>query len=96
VSKQAEFVRFFKYVDVPDELFFQTVIMNSPLCGSVVNDNLRYIDWKDPNAASPAILTTSDLESLTRSSKLFARKFDTTVDGDVLDLIDQKLLAPAS
>jgi hypothetical protein len=85
------FVNFFKYVDVPDELFFQTIILNSPFARMAVNDNLRYIAWKDPDAGSPAILCKSDFGNLLSSSKLFARKFDVSVDAAVLDLIDQKL-----
>jgi hypothetical protein len=86
------FVRFFKLVDVPDELFFQTILMNSPLREAVVNDDLRYIDWRDPDAGSPAVLGVADFEALAASPKLFARKFDVTVDGRVLDLIDELLL----
>jgi hypothetical protein len=92
VSSHPEFVRFFRYVDVPDEIFFQTIIMNSPLRRAVVNDNLRYIDWKDPDAGSPSVLTRADLPSLATSTKLFARKFDATVDSAVLDVIDRELL----
>lgn len=85
-------VNFFRCVDVPDEIFFQTILLNSPLAEMVVNDDLRYIDWKDPDAGSPAVLCKSDLGNLLSSPKLFARKFDTQVDAEVLDLIDQQML----
>ena len=78
-------VEFFKHVDIPDEIFFQTVVMNSDLAGSVVNDNLRYIDWS--RGPRPAILEARDFEGLRDSRKLFARKFDVSQDVDVLDLI---------
>jgi Core-2/I-Branching enzyme len=87
--------RFFRYVDVPDEIFFQTVVMNSPFQHTTVNDNLRYIDWKDPAAGSPGVLGKRDFEKLAASPKLFARKFDARVDGEVLDLIDERLLDQA-
>lgn len=89
-----QFVNFFRRVDVPDEIFFQTILMNSPLRSSIVNDDLRYIDWKDANSGSPGILCAGDFEKISRSSKLFARKFDITVDADVLDMIDERLLRP--
>jgi hypothetical protein len=38
--------------------------------------------------AGPTILETSDLEKITGSSKLFARKFDVTRDTHVIDAID--------
>lgn len=92
VAKRPDVVRFFERVDIPDEIFFQTVIMNSPLASTVVNDNLRYIDWR---GVRPAILETADLPALRESPKLFARKFDVTRDERILDLIDRKLLSSA-
>jgi Core-2/I-Branching enzyme len=81
------FVRFFEHVLHPAELFFHTIVMNSPFAETVVPDHLRYIDWsEDPG---PVILRTGDLERLQASGKLFARKFDTDVDERVLDLIDE-------
>jgi hypothetical protein len=65
--------------------------MSSELAPTVVNDNLRYIDWS--RGARPAVLGMADLEALRRSPKLFARKFDVTVDRQVLDAIDRELLA---
>jgi hypothetical protein len=87
--------RFFRYVDVPDELFFQTIIMNSPWASRAVNDNLRYIAWRDPDAASPAVLGVADFHRLRRSRKLFARKFDAVQDSAILDLIDERLIGRA-
>jgi hypothetical protein len=86
------FVRFFRHVDVPDELFFQTIILNSPFAEAAVNDSLRYIEWNDPRSGSPAILTSAQIERLASSPQLFARKFDPTVDAGVLDHIDRRLL----
>ncbi len=83
------YVRFFEHVFVPDELFFQTIIMNSHLRNSVENDNLRYVDWsRDP---APAVLACEDIDALRSSRKLFARKFDETVDAGVLALLDQQI-----
>ena len=90
VVEQPAAYRFFKHVDVPDEIFFHTVLMNSPLRDAVVNDELRYVDWtREP---LPAIFGAGDLETLRRSPKLMARKFDSTFDAKILDLIDSELL----
>ncbi|HVX29432.1 MAG TPA: beta-1,6-N-acetylglucosaminyltransferase, partial [Nitrolancea sp.] len=91
-QKNPAFVRFFKTVDVPDEIFFQTVLLNSPYREIIVNDNLRHIDWKDLTAGSPSLLTKADFPALAASPRLFARKFDTRVDAEILDMIDQRLL----
>ena len=90
VVEHPGFYRFFKHVDVPDEIFFHTILMNSPLRDSVINDELRYVDWtREP---MPAIFGVSDFDTLRRSPKLLARKFDSTVDAEILDLIDRELL----
>jgi len=96
VRDHPQFVQFFRYVDVPDEIFFQTILMNSPLAEHIVNDDLRYIDWKDPDSGSPAVLNKNDLDSLLTSPKLFARKFDVNVDTEILDLIDQTVFQSAN
>lgn len=86
VRANPSYVRFFEHVLIPDELFFQTIVMNSELRDSIENDNLRYLDWsRDPG---PAVLVQEDLPALVSSHKLFARKFDERVDSSILDLLD--------
>jgi hypothetical protein len=92
VGANRAFVEYFKHVDVPDELFFQTILMNSPYASEIVDDDLRYIDWKTPDAGSPAVLGVEDFPALQASDKLFARKFDEDVDAVVLDKIDREIL----
>jgi hypothetical protein len=87
VSDNPAFVRFFEHALHPSELFFQTIVMNSPFAESIVNDHFRYIDWSsDPG---PAILRVSDFGKLTQSNRLFARKFDEAVDAQILDDLDE-------
>jgi hypothetical protein len=78
--------KFWKYVRIPDELFFQTALINSPFTDKIINDNFRYIVWR--TTPHPEILSTQDYEQLLGSKNLFARKFDANVDSKVLDLID--------
>lgn len=94
VRERPDVVRFFERVYIPDELFFQSVVLSSEHAGSIVNDNLRYIDWEAIPA--PKILTTDDLPAMLASSALFARKFDTEVDSDVLDALDRRLAQVAT
>lgn len=88
LENNPKLIDFFKRTLYPDELFFQTIIMNSPLNDSVMNDNLRYIDWSKKGVPLPAVLTIDDADILLNSSKLFARKFDVEVDEKILNLID--------
>jgi len=93
VTRNPELVKFFRYVDIPDEIFFHTIILNSPFAQNVINDDLRCIDISDRRG--PRIWQKRDLEMLTQSKALIARKFDTAVDSEILDLIDSKLLLSA-
>jgi Core-2/I-Branching enzyme len=92
VERRPDVISFFRNVDIPDEIFFQTILLNSMLRDTIVNDNLRYIDWT--RGRRPAILDIRDLEALRASPKLFARKFDVNQDEMILDLIDRHLLQP--
>lgn len=89
LSENPDYVRFFEHVFVPDEIFFQTIIMNSELRDTVENDDLRYLDWSREPA--PAVLTLDDLPTLVAAPQLFARKFDETVDAEILDALDRHL-----
>jgi hypothetical protein len=91
VNINKNFVKFFRNVYIPDELFFQTILMNSPLKEKIINNDLLYTDWSS-NGASPDILCKTHFHELTQSSCLFARKFDETQDSEILDLIDKHLL----
>ena len=90
VQSHPDLVTFFRRVDIPDEIFFQTILANSPFRDQLVDDDLRFIDWSRDNEW-PAVLTTEDLPALQGSPKLFARKFDATRDAEVLDAIDEQL-----
>jgi hypothetical protein len=83
------FFRFFQYVDLADEMFYQSVAMSSPFKDQVVNDNLFLIDWENPNPQVPRTFVTEDLDRVIHSGKLFARKFDMTRDAVILDRLDE-------
>lgn len=90
VDATPSYVRFFRHVDIPDELFFQTILLNSPEAERCVDFRLHYTEWS--RSPAPAILTKDDYSHLVDSSCLFARKFDSSVDHEILDLIDERLL----
>ena len=94
VDENPSYVRFFRHVDIPDELFFQTILLNSAEAERCVDYRLHYTEWS--RTPAPAILTSEDYPHLVESSCLFARKFDPAVDDKVLALIDEQLLAGAA
>jgi hypothetical protein len=88
----------------PDETFFQIMIMNSIFASLVeLNDVmfkkqncLTYAYFRDegkPFTGHPYILRAENYDLLSKLPHLFARKFDETIDAEVLDLIDKKILA---
>lgn len=87
IKENQQLKNFMKYTWGADEFLITTIIMNSSFRQSVVNNNLRYIKWMD-GSANPRILSVADFESIKASDKLFARKFDTTVDELILDRLD--------
>ena len=82
--------KYFCYSLCADEVFLQTILINSPRLDTVKDENLRYIDWERGN---PYVFRTEDYDSLFQSKKLFARKFDITVDETIVNMIHDKLLA---
>jgi hypothetical protein len=97
-KKNPEFVKYFRSVFIPDEIFFHTIIMNSHFKENVVNNNLRCINWssRGPDGSLPKIWGERDFPALSASTALFARKFDQTLDPNILNLIDTKLLTTSS
>ena len=77
---------FYRNTNIPDEMLFQTAIMHSPFATTVVNDNLRYINWTD-GPEYPRILRNEDWDKLRCSGKLFARKFDICKDANIMNKI---------
>jgi hypothetical protein len=94
LSTHPRVVRFYRRTFAPDESFFQTIVMNSPLAPRVVNNDLRFESWEE-DSDHPAILTVDDLPEIVRSEALFAKKFDVAVDAEVMDRIDAELARAA-
>ena len=81
-------VRFFRRSSVPDDVFFQTVLLNSPHFSEVTNSWTRYVVF---SGGRPKILTIDDLPQLLAAPYDYARKFDLTVDPAVFDELDRRL-----
>jgi hypothetical protein len=83
--------RHYHKVMAPEESIVQTVLVNSGRF-DLVNDSLRYIDYRNAVRGAPRTLTVADLPELASGRYHFARKFDLRVDREVLDRIDRELL----
>jgi glycosyltransferase involved in cell wall biosynthesis len=91
-SKLYEFYRFTLY---SDEMLFHTFILNSKYKDTVVNRNLRKIDWKS-NGAHPKLWKSEDFYELIATPELFARKFDENIDNRVLEKLEARIAASST
>jgi hypothetical protein len=82
-NKNDIYLNFFKNTHCGDEIFFQTILVNSKYKNHLVNDNMRYIDWST-KGSSPKVLVIGDFEKLQESHKLYARKLDDKIDNSLL------------
>lgn len=87
----------FKYTSCCDEIFLQTLIINSEfkenLYSKEFDDNhitsvKRYIDW---SRGTPYTFRKEDFNDLINSEALFARKFDLNTDREIIDMIFEEL-----
>lgn len=82
VQKRREIKRYFSFGWCADELFVQTMVMESPFKNNIIDDSLRYIDW---NRGNPYTFTINDYSDLTHNQDLFARKFDESNGMQIID-----------
>lgn len=84
-----DYIRYHVFTHVPDEIFFHTLLKYfQAIDPSIrIEDSLTYVDW---SGSTPAIFDRRHHASLQQvaQSHLFARKFDTAVSGELLDLLD--------
>lgn len=78
---------FFRYTGCSDELYIQSVLLNSPMKDKMTNEIFRYFDWSD-NGKSPRILDENDFEKIKMSDAWFARKLDTKISSPLMDMLD--------
>ncbi len=95
VDAHPELQRFARYTWGSDEFLVHSILLNSPLAATVINNNLRHIDWS-AGGDSPKTLTCADLPALHASARLYARKFDASRDALVLDYLDRAMATAQS
>lgn len=86
ISKESFIKNRFKYTSCPDEIYKQSLLMNSPFKKNIYsssNTALREIDWK---RGTPYTWKMEDKDILMQSDNLFARKFS-SANKDIIDYI---------
>jgi hypothetical protein len=84
VARDRALIRFFRTVQCPDEMFFQTLVMNSPWRERVLGENLRHIQWPRHGARNPKILDEADFEDIAAARAHFCRKLDSHASATLL------------
>lgn len=75
VHKNPEFLVFLEYGSASEEVFFGSILMQSPYWKErCVQNNFRYMQWEKRNGSYPAILDESDEEKIKAGDYFFMRK----------------------
>lgn len=90
----------FKYTLCCDEVFIQTLLMMSPYkdnrywmpMDNNMNAIMRLIDWE---RGTPYTFTNKDWDEIMASEMLFCRKFDETVDSEIINRLFLNLRSQA-
>lgn len=93
IGKNRSFLKRFQHTFCAEEMFFQTILLNSKFKNRIVNSNLRHIDWEYKNGNSPAILDESDFKAIVKSKHLFARKFDSEISSNLILKLEEYIEA---
>lgn len=84
LSRSKEMKKLLNYGLCVDELFVQTIAMNSPFYQNVICDTKREIDWQ---RGGPYTWRAGDYNQLMNSKAFWARKFNEQIDSDIIDAI---------
>jgi hypothetical protein len=82
-------MRHFRRVAVPSESFFASVLLGDHEL-TVEHDHRRFARFSRLGAPHPDTLSSADLDGVLASGADFARKFDTELDSEVLDRLDER------
>lgn len=88
MDKNPSYLKYLMTTWSSDEFCWNTLIMNSPFKNNLAEGYLRYIDWS-AGGANPKTFTTNDLDRILASGQFLARKFDETVDNEILIQLEE-------
>jgi hypothetical protein len=86
IEEHPEFLRSFRYTRTADEVWLQTVVMNSPYKEKTISDSKRYVDWRR-GPEFPRTLRLDNYEEIVQSDAFFARKFDPNTDNEIIEKV---------
>lgn len=92
ITQNPNYLKRFKYSSCCDEIFFHTIVFNSPLKKEIELTDLRYYDWIPtyPGESIPRTLTTRDFIPIMKSKTFFCRKISLPQSSDLIKLINNQ------
>ena len=85
-------VDYFRHVLIPDEAFFQTVLVNNRAF-NFTNDNRRFYDMRGSRHGHPKVLREADLPEFTTGAYFFARKIEAESGESIYEKLNEIALA---
>ena len=105
LDRQDDIERYFSKGSCADEAFVQSIVAVSPFASRLYGRDkiddyrscMRLIEWSRPGAqpGSPYVFRMSDAAQLKSSDRMFARKFDESIDRDIVDYVVALVSRPA-
>lgn len=74
IENKPEVIRFFQHTLVPDEMFFQTILMHTDIAPQLCHNAMRHLEW-EAGAWSPKTFKAQEIANLQHRPEPFARKF---------------------
>ncbi|WP_165026222.1 beta-1,6-N-acetylglucosaminyltransferase [Dysgonomonas sp. ZJ279] len=90
LKKEKWFLSFYKYSNCADEIYKQTFALNSPYKDKLYNTDdelkgcMRFMDWQ---RGRPYTFRVEDFDEIMASDSFFARKFEDSIDKDIVEKI---------
>lgn len=90
LENEALVIKRLTYTRCPDEIFAQTILHRHYFAPQGIDpyqlDDLRFVNWKS-SENSPDYFTMEQWDEIVASPALFARKFSTSVDAEIIERI---------
>ena len=91
LAREKQMMKRLRWTRNGEEVFAQTILWQDYFAPKGIPmsdcwDDLRFVNWQD-TPHSPDIFRMKDFSEIQKSRKLFARKFSSTVDRNIIDLI---------
>lgn len=89
-ESRQDIVRYLNRCSIPDEALLPSLLLNGDAGLRVEADHRRFIRWVE-GSPHPEQLVAADVPAMLESGAFFARKFDPTLSGEAMDLLDQSI-----